>query len=165
MLVDAYARQVVRAAVLVEGVQSGAVVLQKQAPVKLVRAVLRDRQDLRARVAAELRRVDVGDDAHLFDGLLIRRDDGRAPVAEAVDARPVYLKVVRGYPLAVRGNLRRVLRLEDAARRAARPRRVRQVDRAARAPARGVAEDAGRQAGQLVRVAAELRELPDLRGR
>src|SRR4051812_3433851 len=157
MLIDAYARRVVRAAVLVEGVEAGAVVLEKEAPVKLVRSVLRDGKNLRARVAPVLRRVDVGDDAHLFDRLLIGRDDGRAAVGKAVDARAVYLEVIRRDALAVGGDLRHVLGLEDGAARPARPRRVRKIHRAARAATRRVAEDSGRQARKLVRVAAKLR--------
>jgi len=51
--------------------------LRKSEPLKLVGAVLRDGQNLRAGVAPVFRRIDVGDDAYLFDRFLIRRDDAR----------------------------------------------------------------------------------------
>ena len=56
LLLDALAR-LGRAVVLVEGVEARLVVLEEEAAVKLVRAVLRDDLDLRARVAPVLGRV------------------------------------------------------------------------------------------------------------
>ncbi len=81
----------------------------------------------------------------------------RLLVLDAVD-----LEVVRRDALPVGRNRHLVLGLKDRGAGAARPRRVREVDRAAARAARALTEDARRQARQLVGVAPELRQPQDL---
>src|SRR5215510_12781936 len=145
IIIDANARGVVRAAVLVKFVQLRRVIFDERRPVQVVGPVLRN-------------------DSNLFDRLLIRRNERRAAPVEAVDADAVNLEVVGGKTLAVGGNLDLILRLKDRVFRPARPRRVRKVDRVSIAGARAVAEYARRQPQEFIRVALDLRQLANLHG-
>src|ERR1051326_5013423 len=113
MLVDTNVRRAVRPAVFVESIQSGTVVLEKETSVKVLRAVLRNCQNLRAGVAAVFGGIDVRNHANFLDGFLVRRNHGRAPVRQAVHAGAVDLIVVCRDALPVRGNLRLILSLKN----------------------------------------------------
>jgi hypothetical protein len=138
-------------------VQARRVALEEQAPVPIVRAGLRHDLDLRAGVAAELGRVVVRKDADLLDGLLVRRDDGRAAPGLAAGVHAVDLDVVRLDALAGGRDRRPVLGRKDAVVGPAGTDRVRKVRGASRSGARAETENARAEPQQLERVTAELR--------
>ena len=145
------------AAVLVESVQSGLIVLEEEAAVVNVGPVLRYDLDLRPRIAAVLGIVGVSADFDLLHRLLVRRDYGSAPKTEAVDADPIDQEVVVRHPLAGGGNRDHVLRLKNGRVGAAGPAGVRQVSGIAVAGSCAIAENALRQAQQFVGISPVLR--------
>ena len=67
-----------------EGIQSRAVDLEKEAAVVFVGSILRYHFDLRAVATTKLRVVRIGSDADFLDGLLVRCDDGGAAKIQTV---------------------------------------------------------------------------------
>ncbi len=150
----------------VEGVQPGFVVLEEEAPVKIIRAVLRNHFYLCAGISPVLCRITVGENGYFLDRLLARSHNRGASPGKAVHTHAVNGVVVRGDALPIRANGELVFGLIDGIVRAAGSARclrpgagpVWEPDRPTIASPCQVAEDPWRQAHQFIRVASELRQ-------
>ena len=102
IIVDARARGVTGAAVLVKAFSSGELYLKNDEPCRSLVPFCETTSNLRAGIAPVFGRIAVREDANLFDRFLIRRDERRAALVETVDADAVNLEVVEEsrWPLA-----------------------------------------------------------------
>src|SRR5690349_21035811 len=144
-----------RAAILVEGVQTRTVELEKSASVISVGAALGSHFYLRTRIAAVLGGISARQDLDFIHRFRVRGDNRCAAPAQTVRAHAVNHVVVCRNALAIRNNLNLVFNLEDLAVRAPGPLLQGEVLRIAVGSSCIVTEHTRCKPEQLVRIASK----------
>ena len=98
---------------LVVGIQALVIDLDHGASMERVSAVGGDHFDLGAGIAAILRRIRIGLDAHFLHRFLVRGNDGCASRSKTVHANAIHLVIIGGDSLPVGYHLHLVLDLKD----------------------------------------------------